>query len=395
MAGAVLDGNNGNSQFGTVEVSESELGKRAGIGTAVRRTSGWFARLLAFYLRHRDATRDARAARHQKAKSRGESAVDRANTAIRRACVQSALSGGAVGMASTGATFVTASTEGVGGLVAIPIAALAITSEMALRTWCHIDLICELADVYGVTFDPNDPDDLWRLCALAFDAHDEEADESDPGKKIVGELTHVEPKEVSEKIGHKLLGESVMRSIVPVIGVAASAITNYKLTQRLGNTTRRYMRYQRAMHDALRDAIAHCDAHLPLLVEGMWFVFIADGQLSPEETGCLASFLKRFDEPTRELVMSRLVEDEYGWLERIEDEVTPAMRPMFLHALEVAAAVDKNVGLPERRLLRSTARRLGLEFDPDHVAEMMNEFQTRGFLVAHAATPTSAASKSG
>ena len=385
MADAAL---NGSLQRDVDLISEAELGKRVGIGTAVRPSSGWFARLLAFYLRHREATRDARHARHAKAKARNETAVERANAAITKACVQSAFSGGAVGMASTGATLVTASTEGVGGLVALPIAALAITSEMALRTWCHIDLICELADVYGVHFDPDDPDDLWRLCALAFDAHEEEASETDPGKKIVGELTHVEPEEVGEKIGHKLLGESVMRSIVPFIGIAASAITNYKLTKRLGDTTRRYMRYQRAMHDALDEAIAKCQTHLPLLVEGMWFVFVADGQLSPEETGCLATFLKRFDKTTRELVMSRLIEDEYDWLERLTRDVSPAMRPLFFHALEVAAAVDKNVGLPERRLLRSAARRLGLTFDAKHVDEMMTEFQTRGFLGSELSTPS-------
>ena len=179
-------------------VSEAKLGERIGIGTKVPPTSGWFARLLAFYLRHREATRDARHARAEKARSRDEAEVDRANDAIRKACIQSAVSGGAVGMASTGATFFTASTEGVGGLVAVPIAAAAITSEMALRTWIHIDLICELSDIFGVHFDPNDPDDVWRLCALAFEAHDEEPSEADPGKKLVGELTHVEPEEVGE-----------------------------------------------------------------------------------------------------------------------------------------------------------------------------------------------------
>ena len=171
-----------------------------------------------------------------------------------------------------------------------------------------------------------------------------------------------------------------MRSIVPVVGVAASAITNYRLTRRLGDTTRRYMRYQRAMRDALGDAIAACSVHLPLLVEGMWFVFIADGQLSPEETGCLATFLKRFDEPTRELVMSRFVEDEYDWLERLGTTVSKAMCPAFFHALQVAAAVDKHVGLPERRLLRSAARRLGVTFDPKRVETMMEQFEERGVL---------------
>ena len=38
-----------------------------------------------------------------------------------------------------------------------------------------------------------------------------------------------------------------MRNIVPVLGIFTSAITNFLMTRRLGNTVRRYMRYQHAL----------------------------------------------------------------------------------------------------------------------------------------------------
>jgi hypothetical protein len=305
----------------------------------------------------------------------------RANAAIRRACITSSLTGAGTGLVSTGATFVTASTEGVGGLVAVPIAALTIGGEMALRTWIHIDLICTLADIFEVKFEASSKDDLWRLCALAFGAHDEETSEEDPGKKLVHELVHIEPEEIGEEIGQKILGESVMRNIVPVVGVAASAVTNWKLTRRLGDTARRYMRYHRAMHDALDEAMTACSHHLELLLEGMWFMFIADGQLSPEESAILAGFLLKFQNPTRHEIQERFVEDEYDWLERL----APAMpdkrdRQSLYRALEVAAAVDKSVGLPERRLLRSAARRLEIPFDPKSSEALIKQFESNGVL---------------
>ena len=43
-------------------------------------------------------------------------------------------------MISTGATLFTAETEGIGGLVAGPVAALAIGGEMILRTVLHVRL---------------------------------------------------------------------------------------------------------------------------------------------------------------------------------------------------------------------------------------------------------------
>ncbi len=53
---------------------------------------------------------------------------------------------------------------------------------------------------------------------------------------------------------------------------------------------------------------------------------------------------------------------------------------MFLHALEVAAAVDKEVGVPERKILRRAARVLGREWDPARVEKMMADFEERGVL---------------
>lgn len=344
-----------------------------GVQTDVRPATGWFARLLAFYLRHREATRPARMA-----KTSVGTIPDRAASAITRACVQSAVTGGTVGLASTGVTLVTASTEGVGGFVAIPIGALAISAEMGLRTWIHIDLICSLADIFEVHFDAKDPEDIWRLCALAFGAHDEHTEDGDPGKAIVHELSHAKGEQIGETIGHKVLGESVARSIIPVLGIGISAVTNYKLTRRLGDTTRRYFRYQRAFSDVLDHAIDVCRDHLELIIEGMWFMFIADGKLAPEESACLANFVKRLGPEARARVMSRMVEDEYDWLERLDATMPREMHQHFFHVLEVAAAVDKSVGVPERRLLRSAARRLGLTFDPHSTDRLMRELEAHG-----------------
>jgi hypothetical protein len=351
------------------------LAAEIGVEEDVRPASGWFARLLGFYLRHREATRPAR-----EAKAKVGTIPERAKRAIDLACVQSAVSGGAVGVASTGATVITASTEGAMGLVAIPLGALAIGAEMALRTWIHIDLICTLADIFEFRFNAEDPEDIGRLCALAFRTHGHDDEDTDPGKKLVTELSHVESEEIGEKIGAKVLGESVMRSIVPVLGIAVSAVTNYRLTRRLGDTTRRYMRYQRALNDALAHAIAVCEDRLELLIEGMWFVFIADGKLSPEESACLVSFLDRLDEEARSRTLSRLVEDEFDWLERLGASLEPGMHAPFFHVLEVAAAVDKNVSLPERRLLRSAARRLGVPFDPKSTERLMKQLEETGRL---------------
>jgi len=372
------------AQGGTVRVAAAgvdHIGEELGIRED--RARGWFTRLVAYYLKRYQAKKArspaAACAAADVTATNGARASDLARAAIFKACVKSAVSGATAGAVSTGATLVTAETEGVGALVAVPIAAAAIGGEMLYRSLVHLDLTCDLADIFGVHFDAGNPDDLWRLYALVFNTQEPSEDGKDPGKKLVNEVTDIEGAEVGEKIGHKVLGESVARNIIPFVGIVSSAITNFVVTRRLGDTVRRYMRYQRAMLDSFQHASEACRANLDLLVEGMWFIFTADGKLTPEEVATLARFLDQLDPETRQRVEARFVEDELDWAERIE-QIPEETRDHFMHALEVAAAVDKEVGLPERKILRRAAHHLNREFDSKHIQKMIEEFEHYGVL---------------
>jgi hypothetical protein len=111
----------------------------------------------------------------------------------------------------------------------------------------------------------------------------------------------------------------------------------------------------------------------------VWFVFSADGKLTPEEVATLAHLLEKLPPDLRTSVESRFVEDELEWADRIE--VLPEhSRDDFLHALQVAAAVDKHVGLPERKILRRAAHHLGRPFDRAQIDKMIEEFEDYGVL---------------
>jgi hypothetical protein len=63
------------------------------------------------------------------------------------------------------------------------------------------------------------------------------------------------------------------------------------------------------------------------------------------------------------------------------------VRDEFLHALQVAAAVDKHVGLPERKILRRAAHHLERPFDVAELEKMMLEFEEFGVLRATKRAP--------
>lgn len=360
-----------------------ELEQRAGVREAP--PSGWFTKLIGYYLRRYKERDEARLRTQARP---GQSVSDAARARILRASVKSAVSGAAAGTLSTAATLITAQTEGLAGLVAIPVAALGIGGEMMYRSLVHFDLTVQLANLFGVEFDPSDPADIIRLYSLVFKTHleDGEEDAKDAGgdapslgKDLVHKVKHLESAEVGEQIGNKVLGESVVRNIVPFVGIVSSAVTNFVLTQRLGHTVRRYMRYQRAIDDAFERATAECGSHLNLLVEGIWFIFTADGHLAPEETVTLVKLLEKLDPVTGHATLTRFVEDELDWADRIE-QVPEEMRDAFYTALEVAACVDKEVTLPERKILRRAAHHLGREFDQSRLTAMVRTFDEEGVL---------------
>ena len=339
---------------------------------ATDRGGGWFAWLAAARLRKHAALRGKGAA----LSTTGRTEAERAQTAIRAACVKCALTGAAAAGITTAAEVLTAECEGLSALATVPAAMLAIGGEMVVRAAVHLDLTCDLAEIFGVPFD-DDGADFWRLYALAFRTADHADDTSDPGRLLVENVLHLQGDDVAASIGSKLLGESVLRNIVPVAALATSSMANWAMTRRVGDTVERSMRYRRAFRDAMRAAGHRCAAHGGLLAEGLWFLFTADGRLSPEETAALASLVRTLAPDDAAEVTARFVEDDYDWLKRL-DQVPESERDDFLHALEVAATVDMVVSLPERKILRGAARALGRGYDEARVRRMVRSVRRSG-----------------
>jgi len=334
----------------------------------------WFTRAVTRYMRSNlERLRSAPACADQ-------DIPERSRKAIRKAALISAGGGALTGAISTVATVVTAQTEGIGGFVALPLAGAAIGLEMVWRSAVHVRLTCDLAHLFQVRFDADDTDDLLRLYALAFGTHKDDDSEKDFGKGMLEKVSEAEGEDVGERIGHALLGESVMRNVVPVLGIFTSAITNYVVTRRLGDTVRRYLRYQRAMTDAIRHAELTCEKSKLLLIEGMWFIFTADGVLAPEEAGCLAHLLSDLPAEDRAALRERFTDDEIDWMGRVHVQVPEDMRDAFLYALEVAASLDKEVSLPERKILKRVALMFGRRFEPKRLTRMIEELEDRGVL---------------
>ncbi len=336
------------------------------------RTRSWLERVV--HRRMSRARAKARAKREAGAYA-GLAPEERARTVVRWACAKAAVTGGISGAATTGATVATAETKGMAAVVALPFAAAVIGGEMAMRAVCHVDLACELAEIFEVNLEG--AEDVLLLLALEPGSQ-RDVEQDDLGQALVHRAT-VESEALISRAANVFIGESVLRNLLPFAGVFTSAVTNVVVTRRLGRTLRRFFRYERAMVDAFRAAEASCAPCMDLLIEGLWYIFIADGRMSLEETACLTQRLGDLDEERRRQLLKRLGSDETDWLERLQS-VPEGARDAFLHVLETAAAVDKTLMLPEAKILQRVARGFGRTFEPKRVGHMIDQLEENGVL---------------
>ncbi|MGK3982353.1 hypothetical protein WME99_04915 [Sorangium sp. So ce136] len=215
-------------------------------------------------------------------------------------------------------------------------------------------MLCELADLFGLRFDPDEPADAWALLALTFGVAEHPQDTDDPAGVLVLSARE-RGSDVARQLVARLAGERVARNLVPVLLVASSSITSWVVTRRLGDTARRSLRYRRALDGTLCD-----EARRPLverLFEGLWFIFTVDGRLRPEETALLAAVLRHLPASARACQNERLA-DEIAWIEGLRDVPEGARAPLP-RALEIVAGGDMVASLRERKLLAHAAAALG------------------------------------
>ncbi|MGZ3460797.1 MAG: hypothetical protein ACXU86_20100 [Archangium sp.] len=335
------------------------------------RTGSWFAKLITLYLRHYEAHAMREAARARGAEAKTTEAI------IQRACVEAALAGTATATVSTGATVYASDTAGAGLVVAVPVSLLAIGGEALVRSLIHLRMTCDLASAFDVQLHPDDPSDISRLYALVFGTERHGDTSEDSGLGMLKRMLSSGAEDLGEKLGTKVLGESLARNILPFASVLTSPLASWKRTRHLGGTMLEYVRFRRALGDCLTALMREYSDEGGLLAESAWFLFIADGALAEEEAAILAHMLRRLPRDKRRQVLARLEEDEEAWLRRLH-QVPESARDLFLQTLVVLSAADAAAPPAEWNALEKAARALGRSLNRGQHDSLLRRFDEDG-----------------
>jgi uncharacterized protein (DUF697 family) len=214
----------------------------------------YWARANAEYFRNKYPTRD-------------EPAIARKLIAV--AAKNASLLGAVVGATVSADEIVAIATAGEGG-VGIPaniaIALAAVSAEAILLVRIQMQLVVNIAKVYGIPLDPDDPEDILTILAFALGGSAAEA-AGKAGMKLGAHVVEVSAKKLLQKdaleamervaarIGIRIVQRSIVKYAVPAASIGIGLGWNYLTTRAIGKAAIRHFeqRLRRLREEAAPD----------------------------------------------------------------------------------------------------------------------------------------------
>ena len=294
----------------------------------------------------------------------------RIDIAARYASIEGGLSAGAY----TGLVAATLGSGGGASPLTLPGAGASFVLDLLFVSQHQLRLAYDIAVLYGVPLDLEDPEDLWKLIRIAFVIKGGEAGRGVIGKGVPALLQPVLRRIYSRGtlaaarslpvVGKYLLQRNVIKFTVPAIGVPLSMAINHWSTRSAGAYAVTIFRREAAVVEAARRMTA--GSHRAELLWVLWMVVKADGLVHENERLLLKHVTGILRDPESELaalteleVTVNLRRDQvWALLEAAEGD----LRPLYEAGTE-AAAVDGKINVNELTVLRRLAGHCAVEFD--------------------------------
>jgi hypothetical protein len=337
------------------------------MGVDKMRDGSWFRRIVVSHVKKHHATITPD---HWDRLYPGLDVEQRAHKQIASVARKAAATGVLASAGASTGELLSLFTDGLAAPIGVPAAMLSMAMEAGYTALLQIDLVCDLASMYGVAFDPDDVGEVATLFGLALEVEvkenkkKESLDEKEAPTGLTAKLIELEDGDIATRIGRKMLEESVVKNIVPVLGMGIAARWNYVATKKLAATAKKYVRYRHALELALKKLRVATVTDPAVLVEGAWLLATVDGEAGHEEVMAVAGIMDSLPEDKRKVLEldKTLGDDEEQWFEDLA-KVPREMHDPLLDVLYLVAATDREIEASEKRFLRRVGKALGREID--------------------------------
>lgn len=306
-----------------------------------------------------------------------------------------ALAGGSSGAASSAAFAATIGTAGGAGVIAVPTTLTLIAAEMFYTTQLQIRLIYDLSILYGRPVNLDDPEDLYRIFCMAYGISAATGSAGSMVKATAPEVARAQlrslihgntkaiqamaTKLLGPRIGRTITQKAILRTAVPVVGIAISASWNYVSTRLIAERAHRELR----SIARLRDEVKYMQADLyaqresaRLIIESMLVLFMSDNHIDDFEHQLYTSIAQALDisEDQRKELEETVNVSLAETLTRLSKVQDPALVSVLIRCWCLVVVADGQLSDMELKTLQQFYDVLGQKFDITSLQEKAREF---------------------
>ena len=330
------------------------------------KSGNWFSKLLSQALGSYTTKVDAAYFRQKYPGVPADAVVD---ARIKMAANYAALEGGLSASAYTGAIAATIGTLGGASPLALPAAGVTLLVDVAFVTQLQLRLAYDVAVLYRVPIDLNDPDDVWKLIRVAFTIKSGEVAREGVLKVVPLVMRPLIRRFYSRSVlaaarglpvvGRYLLQRNLIKIGIPVIGVPLSVVLNRYTTLLAGRHARAVFRNEARIIE-LAQRLSAKSRHPQTLLWMAWLTIMSDQKISADETLLLRYLIPAVrdehgvqDDQLRDLVD---VDHDEVWtrVDGAGDDITD-----LAEAAVQIAGVDADVNKEEQKIIDELNRRSG------------------------------------
>lgn len=345
------------------------------------RNGNWFISLLKRVLRTFD--HNARASYFQQ-KYPGLSRDALADKLISVTSQHAAIAGGITGATTTVDQIATLTSLGLTTSLFVG----SIGGEMLYTTAIQLRLVLDLSVVYGIEFDPEDPEDIMVIFGYALGVAPVEfigatltTAAATTAKTLVktyisGETLRAVKKFGSKYLGVKILQRSIIKYAMPVASTATGSMYNYITTQSLGYIASAHFRNLGAASEELKKLVSRQKTYDMVFPAAMMYIAQVDEKMNEQELQLYMSTLKRMSlEGHTNEEFKCLVDTEESIIAAIQKLVVPEQKQCLLDLLILMAIYDGKLVDAEEAFLTKVAETLDIAMDMEQVQQRVREYE--------------------
>lgn len=291
------------------------------------------------------------------------------------------VAGGVAGALASAGQFATITSLGL----ASPIFMTTVGVEMVYLAHLQIKLIFDLATLYNVSLDLDDPEDVLFVFGYGMGVktnellgkgiqHITKHGTKTVVKSTVSKGTLKTVQALGRRVGVKILQRTLVKFFVPLASIAIGGGFNNLTTRHIGSAAKRHFSEKTLVEKAFKDIVVHYDVYTVLYPATLRYLAHVDGDFSKSEQALYETLIKRLTlDEDEEKQLQELSRDEEKLLHAITTELKGTEdAKVFFEMLVLMARADNHIDAQEQAFLQKVVLALDIDDDLDARLRALN-----------------------